>query len=486
MFIRRTKSRNSTCFQIGEKQAGRFVVKQHVGCASTLAEIETLKLKARQLLYEWRYAGQLPLIKGNKPPTAKLINWKVTGFHRVFGTVYDRIGFPNSLLRDLVIARIAYPKSKAATLRYLDKYLGIKLKKDILYRFLDTLDKDKLTQIAFNFVSGHHPHGVSVCFYDVTTLYFETTQEDGVRQKGYSKDHRMDTPQILIGLFVDSRGYPFDFDFYEGRSFEGHTFIKAMKSILRKYHFPQLTAVADAGMLSKDNLEYLDSIKINYIVGARLKNLTQNLAQQILSHQYMRQPIFQTTIDTKRLLVDYSVVRAKLDAKNRGRAVAKLKQKLADKKAVVRKSKYLLTEGKSNVVGLDDKQIKADQQFDGLKGYFTNSNNQSKNSDIIAQYHQLWRVEKAFRMSKHDLRERPIFHYQKHRIKAHLTLCFVSLLVMKETERYLTQIDCTLERAIELLGRVGQGIVKIGSVDLITESELDPATQLIHNIFEGH
>lgn len=486
MFIRKTKSRNSTCFQLGEKQGGRFIVKQHVGCASTLAEIEALSLKAKQLLHEWKYANQLSLFAGIKLPTAKLVSWKITGFHQVFGTIYDRIGFPNTLLRDLVIARIAYPKSKAATLRYLDRYLGINLKKDIMYRFLDTMDKDTLTRIAFDFVSNRHPQGISVCFYDVTTLYFETTKEDEIRQKGFSKDHRMDIPQVLIGLFVDSYGFPFDFDLYEGRTFEGHTFIKAVESIRQKYAFPALTVVADAGMLSKDNLEYLDSLHINYIVGARLKSVSKILTQQILGHQFTKQLIFETTIENKRLIVDYSAGRAKLDAKNRDRAITKLKQKLATKKAVVRKSKYLLTTGKSEVVGIDEDQIELDQQFDGLKGYFTNKDNLSNISEIITQYHQLWQVEKAFRMSKHDLQERPIFHFLPQRIKAHLTLCFVSLLVMKETEKYLTKIDYSLEKAIELLGRVGKGTVRIGKVELVTESELDPDTQLIHSLFEGH
>jgi len=471
---------------LGEKQAGRFVVKQHIGCASTIAEIEALKLKAKQCLYEWRYANQLSLFPGANPPTAKLVSWKITGFHQVFGTMYDQIGFPNNLLRDLVIARIAYPKSKAATTRYLDRYLGIKLKKDVMYRFLDTLDKHALSQIAFNFVSSRHPQGISVCFYDVTTIYFETTKEDEFRQKGFSKDHRTDIPQVLIGLFVDSYGFPFDFDVYEGKTFEGHTFVKAVESIRQKYTFPTLTVVADAGMLSKENLDYLDSLRINYIVGARLKNASQTVVQQILSHQFSNQAIFETVVDNKRLIVDHSAGRAKMDAKNRDRAITKLKQKLAEKKPVIRKSKYLLTEGKSEAVGINEDQIKLDQQFDGLKGYFTNKDNVIENSEVITQYHQLWQVEKAFRMSKHDLQERPIYHFLPLRIKAHLTLCFVSLLVMKETEKKLTEINYSLETAIELLGRVGQGTVRIGNIELATESELDPATQLIHNLFLGH
>ena len=487
MYIRKTKSRNSICFQIGEKLSGRFVVRKHVGCASTPETIEVLRLIAKQVLYEWLHDNQLSLFgSGIQPPVAKLTRWKITGFHHVFGTVYDRIGFPNNLLRDLVVARIVYPKSKLATIRYLSRYLGITIEKNRLFRFLDTLDKNKLTRIAFNFVASRHPKGISVCFYDVTTLYFETTNEDDIRKKGFSKDHRTDVPQILIGLFVDSDGYPFDFDFYEGKTFEGHTFVQAIKTIRQKYSFPELTIVADAGMLSQDNLEYLDSIQVSYIVGARLKNLPQKVIGEILNHKYREQPFFQTTIGSQRLIVDYSPDRAKLDSKNRDRTVTRLKQKLATGKEVIRKSKYLLTYDRNEIKGIDEEKIKFDQEFDGLKGYFINQNNALPLTEIISQYHQLWRVEKAFRISKHDLRERPIFHRHKNRIEAHLVLCFISLLVLKETERYLAKINCSPEQAIELLGKAGEGKVRIGNIELKTESELETTTQLIHNLFKGH
>lgn len=487
MFIRKTRSRKSTCFQLGEKQAGRFIVRQHVGCAAAPARIEVLHLKAKQLLHEWEHANQLSLFAaGESLPTAKLINWRITGFHQVFGAVYDRIGFPDNLLLDLVVARIVYPKSKSATRRYLEQYLGIAIAKSRLFRFLDTLDKDKLTKIAFDFVAGYHPRGISVCFYDATTLHFEITDEDDLRQKGFSKNHRSDTPQVLIGLFVDSRGYPFDFDFFEGKTFEGHTFIAAMESIRRKYSFSTLTVVADAGMLSRDNLDYLDSVNTNYIVGARIKNLPQVLTEQILTHPFPKQPIFQTEAGNRRLLVNYSPERAGRDARNRDRTVAKLRQKLIDGKAVIRKSKYLLIAGKHRATGISDAKIALDQKFDGLKGYFTNRSNQTGATEIISQYRQLWQVERAFRMSKHDLRERPVFHSRENRIKAHLILCFVSLLVMKETETYLTAVNCSLNQAIELLGKVGQGMVRAGTVELVTETEVDPATQLILKLFEGH
>lgn len=488
MFIRKVISRNSTCFQIGEKCEGKFILIQHVGCSTQADEIEALRLKALQLLQIEQSRHQLDLFPDTSlnSPTAKLSRWRITGYHSVFGAVYDYIGFPSTLLRDLVITRIANPKSKAATIRYLGNYMGIQLKKDVVYRCLDTLEKRNLTRIAFDFVSQNHPKGISVCFYDVTTLYFETATEDEFRQKGFSKDHRMDMPQILIGLFVDNRGYPFDIHWFEGQTFEGHTFKQAMDSIRSQYDFPQLTVVADAGMLSQDNLKYLEEKKIFYIVGARLKSLPTSLTQEVLAHFFTDQSRYQTVLNKKRFIVDYSEGRAKQDKKNRERTLTKLRKKLSRRQVTIKKNKYLKLIGKQKIAGIDEDQILYDQKFDGLKGYYTNLGKKVLVTDIMDQYRQLWHVEKAFRMSKYDLRERPIYHSQPARIKAHILLCFVSLLVMKETETRLKKLDCSLEKAIELLGKVGQGKVRVGNVTLTAESEVDELTQSILNLFTGH
>jgi len=200
----------------------------------------------------------------------------------VFGNVYDRIGFPCTTLRDLVVARIVNPKSKTSTIRYLNRYIGITLSKDTLYRFLDTLDKNTLTKIAFSFVSKRN-NGITLILYDVTTLSFEIENEDEVRKKGYSKEHRNDLPQMLIGLFVDFDGYPFDFDVFEGNTFEGHTFKVAVENLMNKYSFENLTVVADAGMLSEDNLSYLTDRHISYIVGARIKNMPDKITKNLCS-----------------------------------------------------------------------------------------------------------------------------------------------------------------------------------------------------------
>lgn len=485
MFVRKIKSRNSICFQIGHKQYGKFVLVKHVGCASNPSEIEALRLKAEAELTLLVLKDQLSLFPITNPPKAKLLSWHITGYHQVFGFVYDSIGFPRNLLRDLVIARIVYPKSKIATIRYLNHSLGMNLSKDTVYRFLDTLNKDELTKIAFNFVSIRN-RDISLIFYDVTTLYFETENEDELRQKGYSKDHRSDMPQILIGLFVDSEGYPFDFDFFGGSTFEGHTFQLAIENIIRKYVFTELTVVADAGMLSEKNLKYMESREISYIVGARLKNLSDKISGKIFQHDFIANPILKNTVGQQKLIVDYSMERAKKDEKTRDRLVTRLEARLKKKVPLIRKSKYLLWEKQGKVAGIDRKQIEEDKKYDGLKGYITNGKNNLPPQKIIKQYHNLWKVEKAFRMSKNDLRERPVYHRKLIRIKSHLIICFVSLLVLKETETILRRKHHSMEKTIEILGKIGQGKIRIGKVVLDVDSELSKEAQVILNLFIGH
>jgi len=344
VYIRKVKSRNSICYQIGKKKQGKFKLIEHIGCSQDEAELEALRLNAQQRLWQLTLAGQLSLLPKKKTPKAKLVEWRITGFHQVFGKVYDRIGFANNLLRDLVVARIVYPKSKLATARYLKQNFSISLSKNKIYRFLDTLNKDQLTKTAYDFVSGKHSdQNLSLIFYDVTTLYFETDKEDQFRQKGYSKDHRHDMPQILIGLCVDVNGYPFDLKYFEGKTFEGHTLPAVVSSLKRKYTFNRLTIVADAGMLSKDNLDYLEEEEIGYIVGARLKNLPQELTKQILSYNYQADLLYETNYQGRKLIVQYSQTRAKKDQLNRSRQIKRLEKRLAKQQIVIRKSKYLKT-----------------------------------------------------------------------------------------------------------------------------------------------
>jgi transposase len=495
MYLRKVKGEKATFFQIGQKVKGKFVLMKHVGSASTPEQIEVLQLKAQGELERMKLDRQPSLFPSVHTETrATLANWRITGFHQIFGHIYDAIGFPKNILRDLVVARIAYPKSKLATVRYLDQYLGISLSEDKIYRFLDTLNKEELTKIAFDFVSKKN-NGIALIFYDVTTLYFEANDEDDLRKKGFSKDHKNELPQIVIGLFVDKDGYPFDFDFYEGSTFEGHTFPKAIKSLLKRYQFTDLVVVADAGMLSESNIRFLETEKLNYIVGARLKGLSEKFKERIFIHDFTKEILFEMVCEIKpetgeitkrRLIIDFSEKRAKKDNFNREKLIKKLEVKIASKKELIKKSKYLILESQGKVAGIDQEKIEQDKRHDGLKGYWTNLQAATKPKEIIDQYHNLWKVEKAFRMSKSDLQERPIFHRKIKRINGHLLICFCSLLILKETERILKPIDIPLMKAIEALGKVGQGEMVLGKLKLPIDSELSKETKSIFHEVLGH
>lgn len=483
--MRKTKSRNSICFQIGKKQYGRFVLIKHIGCSNNPTEIEALQLKAQSELTRLLFEHQLALFPEHRSISrATLVKWRITGFHDVFGTVYDRIGFPNSLLRDFVVARIVYPKSKLAMTTYLNQYVGKTFSKDTIYRFLDTLDKTTVTKIAYGFVSKRNS-GITLIFYDVTTLSFETDKEDELRRKGYSKNHRNDLPQILIGLFVDHDGYPFDFDVFEGSAFEGHTFQTAVDTLCTKYTFEKLTVVADAGMLSEENLSYLEDKKIQYIVGARLKNLDKRLKENVLSHDYAQKATHQLIVDKRMLIVDYSPDRAEKDRINREKLVQKLEARIAKREQVIRKSKYILIKQSGKVTGIDKAKIEEDKRFDGLKGYVTTVGNETTDT-VIKHYHNLWHVEKAFRMAKNDLKERPIYHRVEKRVKAHILVCFVSLLVAREAEYILKKKSCSLQKAISLLGKVGEGQARIGNTLVDMDADLDQTTKELLALFSGH
>lgn len=486
MFIRKIKTRNSICFQIGEKRYGKFKLIKHIGCSQVKEEVEALRLKAKRALKEILFKDQQVLFPDSVPSLkVKLLSWRITGYHRSFGHVYERIGFPRSLLEDLIIARIVYPKSKASTVRYLCRELGIVYDLDRIYRFMDHMDKDKLTKIAFNFVRVRKGN-VSLVFYDVTTLHFESEREDDFRQKGFSKNHRGDMPQVLVGLFVDEDGYPFDFSLFEGNTFEGHTFKKAISDLTNKYSLTNLTVVADAGMLSKDNLKFLNEKNFDYIVGGRLKNMENKITSKIITHDYTKETVKEFNLKNQRLIVEFSSIRAQKNERERNKIIEKLKKRIDEGHQVVRRSKYLSFEAGGKVTGISNLKVKQDKRFDGLKGFLTNASNTSQAVEIINQYRNLWKVEKAFRMSKSDLKERPIFHQNLKRIKSHLLLCFVALLVAKEVERMLSSQGYSLTQVIEILGKVGEGEVRVGNIKLPMDSQLSKEAQAILKLFKGY
>jgi len=270
MFVRKKKNKSGKIsVQIISKANGKYKVVKTVGCSDNLERVEKLFLQAHYLIPE--IIGQTALALeteldkriNNFVDTLANVHIRVIGPELILGYLFDRIGFnifSNDLFRYLVISRLSYPGSKLKTIDYLQRYKNIFVSSDRIYRFLDELQskyKERVEQISFEHTKKILNGNVTVVFYDMTTLYFEAEDEDDLRKIGFSKDGKFQHPQIMIGLLVGENGYPIGYDIFEGNTFEGHTFLPMLESIQKKYNFPKPIVVADAGLLSKDNIKKL-------------------------------------------------------------------------------------------------------------------------------------------------------------------------------------------------------------------------------------
>lgn len=392
-----------------------------------------------------------------------LDSFSLVGPELLLGRIFNEIGFnkiEDDLFRHLVITRLVYPVSKLKTLDYLFKYQGIEISVYSVYRYLDKLHKEQMDSIKA--ISLHHTlqlfnNTLSVVFYDVTTLYFEASNEDDLRIMGFSKDGKHQQPQIVLGLLVSQNGYPLDYDIFEGNRYEGDTLIPVIEHFASKYATEQLIVVADSGLLSNKNTSLLQEKNYQYILGARIKNESKKVISELLSLKLQdKQNSIIDKKDNTRLLVSYREERARKDAHNRKRGLEKLQKNLKtgklSKKHINNKgyNKYLKMEGEINVA-IDYNKYADDAKWDGLKGYLTNTSLSAE--EVIEKYGQLWAIEKTFRISKSDLQIRPVYHRLRRRIEAHICISFVACKIYKELERQLKEkkSDLSPEKAIDIL-----------------------------------
>ena len=471
MFVRKNLNRSgSVSVQIVSKRGGSYRVTQTLGSSSDPDEIERLVCQAQQIIAHPKDQLKLLPLKSQRDLVIEtfvqsLSNAQVhtLGPELIFGTLFDRIGFgviPDELFRHLTVARLAYPTSKLKTVDYLYRYRGIKTSKDAIYRFLDNLNnryKPAVELVAYQYTKARLKT-ILVVFYDMTTLYFETEDEDDLRKTGFSKDGKFQKPQIMLGLLVGEHGLPISYHIFKGNTFEGHTLLPVLEEVEQRYGFKRPTVIADAALLSKKNLKSLSQQKYQFIIGGRIKNESKKIKSQILERSVgiedgegfsIKKP------DGTRLVVTYSTTRARKDEYNRQRGLRKLRQRVRSgrltKQGINNRgyNKFLVLKGKVTV-SIDEDKVKQDEKWDGLKGYLTNTKLSPKK--IVKNYGHLWQIEKAFRISKTDLRIRPIYHQLHQRIEAHICIAFTAYTIYKELERllYRHKAGFSPKRAAEL------------------------------------
>lgn len=474
MFVRKNKNKSgSISIQIVHKDKRKNKVVKTIGIAHTLREEELLILLANNEIERLRGVQSLfvehdDLVVESFVEGISNEHLQIVGSELILGEIYCKIGFPSGGSRDyfknLVLCRLVYPGSKLKTVEYFKKHLNLNISVYSVYRFLDELNeewKPVVEQITFEYTKKILDGKLGVVFYDMTTLYFEASEEDDYRIPGFNKDGKHQHPQIMIGLLVSSYGYPIGYQIFEGNTSETQTLIPVLEAFQKKFIVEKPIIVADAALLSQKNINALQTNRYEYIIGGRVKNETELIKRKVLALNVKEGKPKEVKSKNGRLIINYSANRARKDKINREKGLKRLEKKVKNGKLNKDHinnrgyNKYLKLEGQARV-SIDYEKYTADSVWDGLKGYVTNTRLTRK--EVMANYSQLWHIEKAFRISKTDLRIRPIYHRLKTRIEAHICICFSAYMIYKELERLLKKngINISVEKAINQIKEIRQ------------------------------
>jgi len=500
MFIREKKnSSGSVSIQIISKKNGKYKVVETIGCAKNDLEKELLIFKAKERLKE--LDPRLFYLDDEEKKEDDDIFGKIDfsndrlvpiGDEVIFGRMYNELGCDkvflkikglysknekNFLFKSLVISRILYPGSKLYLSDYLFYFKEMEITEDKIYRFLDTLYDEKIKlqiekcvyESTLKKIGGR----LIVCFYDVTTLHFESESEDDLRIIGFSKEGKLNRPQIQLGLFTTTEGYPLAYDVYEGNKFEGHTLKENLENFQKRFNSLdndiKPIVVADRGMLNRDNLTFLEDNGYTYILGAKIKNLSNEIKEYIANLNFQSDnQTYEIYLDENnklinskekakyRLILSYSIQRMKKDRYLREKYLNKLKLQIENSPNLTKEKlkspykKYLDIKNNDNcniTFKLNEEKVKLDEKLDGIKGYITNDFKLTHN-EIITHYTNLHFIEEAFRISKTDLRIRPIYHRLEDRIKAHILISFVAYAIYRDFTLKIKKHNIKITRQI--------------------------------------
>ena len=338
-FIRKVKtSSGATAVQVVTKTHSRISQIKHIGSAHNSTDLKILLALARSKMHE----GQASLFEPPSNTTVELVSSVSSVLRDTIFKQYDRLGFNKIGDPDfayLCLARIVEPTSKLDSLRVLDE-LGVTeiVGEDQLYRCLKrVITKDyrnHLAELCFAHVATR-TGGITLVLYDVTTLYFEIQKEDndegdnkGYRKPGMSKERRLE-PQIIVGLLVDQNGFPLELHSFEGNKAETKTILPVIEAFKQRHGLLGITVVADAGMLSADNLKQLSNSGYTYIVGSRMNKIPYDIAEYQQTKELSDNQIItsKTTIPGQRIIYQYREKRAALDRRNIKKQVEKARKR---------------------------------------------------------------------------------------------------------------------------------------------------------------
>ena len=456
--IRKTRTASGAwAVQVVRYVNRRLVVLKHVGSAHDAAEVEVLMRQART----WYEAQPQGALFPAQEPSLLLEGTEFLGAwhtltHTVLRQVAEHCGFhalDEPMLLDLAVMRLVDPTSKLRSLQLLEDHFGIHHARRSFYRGLTRMAalKERAQEIAVAYAKDTLSDDLHLVLYDVTTLYFETFEADELRVPGFSKDNMAQQPQVVVGLLVTRTGFPLGFEVFPGNTFEGKTMLPILDAFIAKHNVHAPTVVADAAMLSQELLKEVTHRKMSYIVAARLAGSAQAIVEQVstaLGQQDGR--IIRLSGPHGDMICTFSLKRYRKDKRTLEKALEKAQQ-LVSRGEPGKRSRFVKAT-KNEGYELDRGRIERAQLLLGVKGYCTNiPEAQLDNTSVIARYHDLWHVEKAFRMAKSDLATRPIFHFDQTAIRVHLLICFIALAMGRAIE---IRTGRSLRQAVDALWAV--------------------------------
>jgi hypothetical protein len=481
-YIHKYKMKNgNTAIRIMVKRGRSLIGVEHIGVAHNEEELKMFLILAGEKLKDKRQ-GELKLFNEEKHIGIKQVRAYSKYLFDVLSGIFDRLNFKeikDEVFKRLTIARIIEPTSKVDSIRVLTG-LGIKAptEKEIrcsLGRMIKNGYRERVSKKCCEYVGINE---ATLLLYDVTTLHFEICKEDEYRKSGFSKERRLE-PQITVGLLVDKKGFPLSINSFEGNKAETKTIIPVLKKFKEENNIKEITIVADAGMLSANNLEILEEEGYKFIVGSRISKVPYEIEEyrRKEEEELRDNQIFESlqrmnkNSKERRVVYQYRQKRAEKDLRTINEQIKKAQTEIKHNKFSRNRKFVKITEIKKE---LDEELIKEARLKAGIKGYVTNLT--CEGQIVIEAYHNLFEVEKSFRMTKSDLAARPIFHQSRDSIEAHLTVCFASLAIC----RYIQdKTKISIKKFVQRLKELRTGIVQIGDKQYTAEPVIDSDTERI-------
>lgn len=439
----RTASK-ATAIQVVWYEGRTIKIAKHLGSARNEDELKVLRAQAEQ--YVAAHEPQRSLFQ-EKPSRvvlfdqieAKAVSHKFA--RQVLHAIAEQcgLGFLHTLYRDLAMMRIIEPCSKRRSIELLEQHFNVSYT-NYLYELLPKLlEHHTAIETAAIETAKTLCDTFSFVLYDVTTLYFETHKpDDELQARGFSKDDKSKQPQVVIGLLVTAQGFPLAHQVFKGNMFEGHTMLTVLEDFQARYGAEKPVIVGDAAMLSQSNLRTLEDKGYYYIVGARLANAKATFIEALCNilpkndGASIRMPYQSASCD---VICTYSEARYRKDKRDFNKQIEKANRLIARQEPGKRAKFVKKKRDDSHAYFFDEELKQKTEQLLGIKGYCTNlPESLHSNEQVVSHYHELWHIEQAFRMSKSDLKARPIFHHEHDSIRAHLLICFMALMIGKFIE----------------------------------------------------